>query len=107
VARDFYIIRARGKKMRTGIFGGTFDPIHNGHLLSAAAIKDVLKLDKIVFIPTGEPPHKVARRVTPSEDRLAMVKLAVEDNENFEVSDIECRRNNYTYTYDTLKELNE
>lgn len=93
--------------MRTGIFGGTFDPIHNGHLLSAAAIKDVLKLDKIVFIPTGEPPHKVARRVTPSEDRLAMVKLAVEDNENFEVSDIECRRNNYTYTYDTLKELNE
>lgn len=93
--------------MRTGIFGGTFDPIHNGHLLSAAAIKDVLKLDKIVFIPTGEPPHKVARRVTPSEDRLAMVKLAVEDNEIFEVSDIECRRNNYTYTYDTLKELNE
>lgn len=100
-------MKTRGKKMRTGIFGGTFDPIHNGHLLSAAAIKEALNFDKIIFMPTGEPPHKVARRVTPSEDRLAMVKLAVKGEENFEVSDIECIRGSYTYTYDTLTKLNE
>ena len=93
--------------MRTGIFGGTFDPIHNGHLLSAAEIKKALGFDKIIFIPTGEPPHKVARRVTPAEDRLAMARIAVEGIENFEVNDIECRRNSYTYTYDTLMELNK
>ena len=93
--------------MRTGIFGGTFDPIHNGHLLSAVAIKEIQGFDRILFIPTGEPPHKIARNVTSASDRLAMVKCAVEGKEGFEVSDIEVARKNYTYTYDTLVELTQ
>ncbi|MBE7058782.1 MAG: nicotinate-nucleotide adenylyltransferase [Ruminococcaceae bacterium] len=91
--------------MRTGIFGGTFDPIHNGHLLSAIAIKEILGFDRILFIPTGEPPHKIARNITSAADRLAMVKCAIEGKAGFEVSDIEVERKNYTYTYDTLVEL--
>ena len=91
--------------MRTGIFGGTFDPIHNGHLLSAAAIKEIQGFDRILFIPTGEPPHKIARNVTSALDRLAMVECAVNGKEGFEVSDIEVSRKSYTYTYDTLVEL--
>ena len=91
--------------MRIGIFGGTFDPIHNGHLLSATAIKEILGFDRILFIPTGEPPHKIARNVTSAFDRLAMVKCAVKNEEGFEVSDIEVARKSYTYTYDTLVEL--
>lgn len=93
--------------MRIGIFGGTFDPIHNGHLLSAKEIKNALNFDKILFMPTGEPPHKVARRVTPAKDRLAMVCLATKGLPGFEVSDIECTRPRYSYTYDTLKILTE
>ena len=93
--------------MRTGIFGGTFDPIHNGHLLSAAAIKEILGFDRILFIPTGEPPHKIARNVTPAVDRLAMVRCAIKGKQGFEVSDIEIARKSYTYTYDTLVELKE
>lgn len=93
--------------MRTGIFGGTFDPIHKGHLLSAVEIKKAFNFDRIIFIPTGEPPHKIARRVTPSKDRLAMVRVAVSGYEGFEVSDIECNRKSYTYTFDTLTELHK
>lgn len=91
--------------MKTGIFGGTFDPIHNGHLFSAEAIKKILDFDRIIFIPTGEPPHKVARRVTSACDRFEMVCAAIQGIEGFEVSDIEIKRKSYTYTYDTLMEL--
>lgn len=91
--------------MKIGIFGGTFDPIHNGHLYSAQELKKIFGFDKIVFIPTGEPPHKVARLITPSRHRYAMVCAAVNDIEGFEVSDIEINRKSYSYTYDTLIEL--
>lgn len=91
--------------MRTGIFGGTFDPVHNGHLICAREVMTQLKFDRILFIPTGEPPHKIARRITPAKDRLAMLTAAVEGCAGFAVSDIECRREAFTYTYDTLVEL--
>lgn len=91
--------------MRTGIFGGTFDPVHNGHLICADAVRRQLALDKVVFVPAGVPPHKIARRITPPEDRLAMLRAAIGEREGFAVSDIECRRRKYTYTYDTLIEL--
>ena len=91
--------------MRTGIFGGTFDPVHNGHLICADAVRKQLALDKVVFVPAGVPPHKIGRRITPAQDRLAMLRAAIGEREGFAVSDIECRRRNYTYTYDTLIEL--
>ena len=92
--------------MRIGIMGGTFDPIHKGHIKCAEEVQNALNLDKVLFIPTGEPPHKIARRVASAEDRLEMVRRAICGCANFDVSDIEIRRNKYTYTYDTLVELN-
>ena len=86
--------------MRIGIMGGTFDPIHNGHIKCAEEVQNALNLDKVLFIPTGEPPHKIARRVASAEDRLEMVRRAICEYANFDVSDIEIRRNKYTYTYD-------
>lgn len=88
--------------MKIGIFGGTFDPIHNGHLLCAQEVMRQLQFDKVLFIPTGDPPHKITRRITPAADRLAMLETALQGIAGFEVSDLECRRPDYTYTYDTL-----
>lgn len=87
-----------------GLFGGTFNPIHFGHLIIANEVLQNLKLDKIIFIPTGLPPHKNTE-VLQGIHRYEMVKLAIEDNPYFEVSDIEIKRLNYSYTYDTLTEL--
>ena len=91
--------------MRTGIFGGTFDPVHNGHLICAREVMNKLQFDRIIFIPTGDPPHKIARKITPAKDRLAMLAAAIEGQNGFTVCDIECQRGDYTYTYDTLIEL--
>lgn len=91
--------------MKIGIMGGTFDPIHIGHISCAREVKNKLNLDKILFIPTGEPPHKISRLITSAEHRLEMVRLAIEKYDYFDVSDIEVKRKNYTYTYDTIKEL--
>lgn len=91
--------------MRIGIFGGTFDPIHNAHICCAIKVMEQLALDRVIFIPAGDPPHKISRRVTPAKDRLAMVSSAIQGYANFYVSDIECRRDGLTYTFDTLREL--
>lgn len=88
-----------------GIMGGTFNPIHIGHLIAAQEVLKRMNMDRIIFIPTGNPPHKKKGEVIPSSDRYEMVKLAVKRNEGFEVSDIEIKRAGQTYTYDTLKEL--
>jgi len=93
--------------LRIGISGGTFDPIHHGHLIAAQEIREKLNLDKILFIPVGDPPHKTDIEVTDSIHRLNMVKKAIEDNSYFEVSSIEVDRPGYTYTIDTLMELKE
>lgn len=90
---------------RVGINGGTFDPVHIGHIKSAENVFITLELDEVLFIPSGNPPHKVSSVVTDEEHRLEMVKLAIEGNGNFKVSDIEIKRKGYSYTIDTLREL--
>ncbi|SHN85861.1 nicotinate-nucleotide adenylyltransferase [Desulfitobacterium chlororespirans] len=92
---------------RIGIMGGTFDPLHYGHLVAAEMARHEFALEKVIFIPTGNPPHKVGRRVTSPGDRYEMVKRAVRDNRFFEVSDLEILREGYSYTVDTLKDMHE
>ncbi len=86
---------------RVGIMGGTFDPIHLGHLAAAEAARASFSLEKVIFVPTGNPPHK-AGRITPSHHRLEMVKIATADNPYFEVSDVEVFRPGKSYTIDTI-----
>jgi nicotinate-nucleotide adenylyltransferase len=90
---------------RLGVFGGTFDPIHIGHLLLAEAAREQLGLDRVLFVPTGEPWRKAGRKIGPAADRLTMVKLATTDNPDFEVSAIEIEREGPSYTFETLEAL--
>ncbi|MCR5202391.1 MAG: nicotinate (nicotinamide) nucleotide adenylyltransferase [Lachnospiraceae bacterium] len=85
--------------------GGTFNPIHNSHIYIANKALSCLKLDKVLFIPNYIPPHKATNALEKDEDRLNMVSLAIEDNENFILSDIELRRKGLSYSSDTLTEL--
>jgi nicotinate-nucleotide adenylyltransferase len=89
--------------MRIGLFGGTFDPIHWGHLRSAEEVREELLLDRVIFIPTAIPPHKQGQTITPARDRLAMVRLAVKKNPGFAVSTVEIRRRGPSYSIDTLR----
>lgn len=91
---------------KIGIMGGTFDPIHYAHLATAEFIRDKYNLDKIVFIPSGNPPHKNID-ITNKYDRQNMVLLATANNKNFLVSNIEVERQCKTYTIDTLRELKQ
>lgn len=93
--------------VRIGIMGGTFDPIHYGHLIAAEEAKDKFAMDKVLFIPSGDPPHKKNYKVTPAELRYAMTLLATVGNPKFEVSRIEINRKGYSYTIDTLREIRE
>lgn len=94
-------------KIKTGIFGGAFNPIHNGHLNLAKKYLEVLNLDRTIFIPTALPPHKTDRFLASKEDRFNMLELAISDCEEFEISDIEFQRQGKSYTYDTLCLLRE
>jgi nicotinate-nucleotide adenylyltransferase len=89
--------------MATGIFGGTFDPIHMGHLRVAEEIREIFSLERIYFVPGGIPPHKRRRKITAAEERARMVKAAVKGNRFFRVSEIEIKRSGPSYTIDTLK----
>lgn len=100
-------LNSEAVKMKIGIFGGAFNPIHNGHLALAENYYNSLKLDKIIFIPTSVPPHKTADYLVSQNDRLEMVRLAISDNSSFDVSDIEFHRQGKSYTYDTLLSLKE
>ena len=91
--------------MRIGILGGTFNPIHIGHLILAEEAHFKLKLDKLVFVPAFVPPHKSSSEVINSKDRLEMVRLAIEDNPVFEVSTFEIDAKKKSYSIDTLKEF--
>lgn len=91
--------------MRIGILGGTFDPIHNGHLLMAEQAREWKKLDEVWFIPVAIPPHKQHKQISPTSHRVEMVKKAVADHPHFQVSEIECNREGPSYTVDTLQEL--
>lgn len=96
-----------GKSLKIGICGGTFDPIHIGHLAIAELVRCELNLDKVMFIPSGMPPHKDLNFVTNPIHRLNMVKCAIHENPYFEAVDIEVNREGYTYTVDTLNELHK
>lgn len=89
--------------MKIGIFGGTFDPIHNGHLRVAEEIGESFLLKKIYFVPVYIPPHKSNRKISDVEDRLAMVRLAIKGNSRFTLSDIEARRGGVSYSIDTIQ----
>lgn len=91
--------------MKTGIFGGAFNPVHNGHLALAEHYKKLLTLDRIIFIPTANPPHKSSDGLIDGEDRINILNLCVGKNEI--VSDMEFRRDGKSYTYLTLCELKE
>ncbi|MBQ3470913.1 MAG: nicotinate (nicotinamide) nucleotide adenylyltransferase [Clostridia bacterium] len=93
--------------MKTGIFGGAFNPVHNGHLHLVKNYVDLLGLDRVLLIPTSVPPHKTADGLIAGEHRINMLRLATEGDDRFEVSDIEFRRGGNSYTYDTLCALRE
>ena len=92
---------------RIGIMGGTFDPIHIGHLATAEQAREAFGLDAVVFVPAGNPVFKKDRAVTPAADRLAMCRLAVASNPAFCVSAMEIERGGDTYTVDTLRALRD
>ena len=85
-------------KRRLGIYGGTFDPIHMGHLLMAEEAVERLRLDQLVFLPAGRPAHKRERIITPASHRIAMLKMAVRGNPRFTVSKLEAERDGVAYT---------
>jgi nicotinate-nucleotide adenylyltransferase len=88
-----------------GILGGTFDPVHYGHLAAAQEAAAVLGLDRVLFLPANDPPHKREESVTAAAQRLAMVKLAIADNPLFDLCEIELYRSGPSYTVDTLRSL--
>lgn len=96
---------AEQKRRRIGLMGGTFDPIHYGHLRAADEAHGAFDLSEVIFIPTGQPPHKADKNVTPAEDRYMMSVLATAECPYFTVSRIEVERTGHSYTIDTLREL--
>jgi nicotinate-nucleotide adenylyltransferase len=91
--------------MRLGVMGGTFDPIHHGHLVAASEVQALFGLDEVVFVPTGQPWQKDAREVSPAEDRYLMTVVATASNPGFTVSRVDIDRPGKTYTIDTLRDL--
>ncbi len=91
--------------MRLGIFGGTFDPVHLGHLVLAEHCREQAELDQVWFVPAARPPHKPDRPVTPYHHRVEMLTLAVSGNRAFQVCEIERDRPGPSYTVDTLNEI--
>ena len=92
--------------MKIGILGGTFNPVHVGHLILAEEIREKLGLRKLIFVPTYQPPHKLNGNIAPAQDRFKMLKAATKRNRYFAVSDIEIRRKGKSFTIDTLRALN-
>lgn len=93
------------KVARVGIFGGTFDPIHHGHLIVAEVLMEELGLERVLFLPAGQPPHKIGRVITPVPHRLAMLELAIQGNPHFTISYVDVRRPGPCYTADSLEIL--
>jgi nicotinate-nucleotide adenylyltransferase len=94
-----------GVRGRVGIFGGTYDPPHLGHLIVASEVHGALGLDRLLLIPAASPPHKRGTVHASAEQRLEMVRLAARGDDRFDVSDLELRRSGASYTVDTLREL--
>lgn len=101
-------MNCQNNRKKIGIMGGTFDPIHMGHLILGEQSYEQLSLDKVLFMPSGNPPHKRNRAGRASDrQRVDMVRLAISDNPHFELSLAEMHEKGYTYTYRTLEELKE
>lgn len=101
-------LSARGNwhsRLRIGIMGGTFDPIHNGHLVAASEVAWVYDLDEVIFVPTGRPVFKLDKHVTNAEDRYLMTVIATASNPKFTVSRVDIDRPGVTYTIDTLRDI--
>jgi nicotinate-nucleotide adenylyltransferase len=95
------------KQYKIGIMGGTFNPIHFGHLILAEHAFSFLELHSILFIPTGNPPHKKDKEIIDKKHRYRMVQLAIEDNSHFDLSDIELNQEGYSYSINTINQLKE
>ena len=93
--------------MRLGVMGGTFDPIHHGHLVAASEVADRFALDEVLFVPTGQPWQKTDREVSPPEHRYLMTVIATASNPRFTVSRVDVDRAGPTFTIDTLRDLRE
>jgi nicotinate-nucleotide adenylyltransferase len=96
-----------GRRRRVGVMGGTFDPIHHGHLVAASEVQTVFDLDEVVFVPTGQPWQKVERHVSPAEHRYLMTVVATASNPRFTVSRVDIDRPGETFTVDTLRDLSK
>jgi nicotinate-nucleotide adenylyltransferase len=90
---------------RVGIMGGTFDPIHHGHLVAASEVASLFELDEVIFVPTGEPYQKSDRQVSPAEHRYLMAVIATASNPRFWVSRVDIDRDGPTYTVDTIRDI--
>ncbi|GHD01943.1 putative nicotinate-nucleotide adenylyltransferase [Zhihengliuella salsuginis] len=99
--------KTAGRKVRLGVMGGTFDPIHHGHLVAASEVAAKFGLDEVVFVPTGQPWQKQHKQVSPSEHRYLMTVVATASNPRFTVSRVDIDRPGVTYTIDTLRDLRE
>ena len=93
--------------MKIGILGGTFNPVHIGHLILAEEAREKLGLEKVIFVPANLPPHKDDKNIAKPEHRLKMLKLAIKGNKYFSVSDLEIKRLGRSYTIDTIREFKE
>lgn len=94
-----------GTGKRIGLFGGTFDPVHHGHLIIAQAVLEQVRLDRMIFIPSARPPHKGEDIMFDAGTRFAMLSRALRDMSSFCVSDVEMRRAGLSYTFDTIREM--
>lgn len=100
--------RAPRPRAHVGVFGGTFNPVHVGHLRAAEEVVEALGLDRMVFVPSGQPPHKAGTDddpIAPARDRLAWTRLAVRDNPRFEVDPLEVERGGSSYSVETLRAI--
>lgn len=98
-------LRNGNNSIKIGIMGGTFDPIHYGHLLAAEVARTEFNLDKVIFVPAGKPPHKQQQKITDSEHRYRMTVLATSSNPGFEVSRLEVDKEELAYSIDTVKDF--
>jgi nicotinate-nucleotide adenylyltransferase len=93
--------------MKLGLFGGSFNPVHNGHMAIARQTREALGLDRILFIPTSQPPHKPDGSLAPAQDRYEMVRLAIVSDPTLAISDVEIRRPGKSYSIDTVRQLQQ
>ena len=100
-------MKEKGKRRRIGLFGGTFNPIHLGHLRGAEEIWQAFQLEEVIFIPSSVPPHKVTEKIIEAKHRLEMVNLAISSNPHFSASDLELSRPGRSFSIDTIRFFQE